>query len=883
MNGEETLITLLARIRRYGERPAIVWVRDEAVETWSYERLVDTALRLAAGLHSDGVNRGEAVAILAPNRPEWIVAYFGILAAGGLVVPLDVLLADADLARVMADCGCTRVFTVESQVPRLRAMAPELQVHLLDRTEEGGWRNLLADRAADLPALDPRAPASLLYTSGTTGAPKGVPLSHGNILSNLNGLLDARLAGPRDRVLLPLPLHHAYAFTVGCLGCLASGATLVLPAGISGPELVRALRLEQVTMLIGVPRLYESILAGIRARVARRGRKTAVWFERLLALSLWLRRALGLRIGRVLFRALHRSLGGGLRVLASGGAQLDPELAWDLEGLGWEVLTGYGLTETAPMVSFNRHGRTRLGSAGQVVPGVELRIAPRRGLDDGEIEVKGPNVFAGYRNNPESTRAAFTEDGWFRTGDLGRIDADGFLTIVGRTKEMIVLPDGKNVFPEAVEAVYGDSPFLHEAAVLEHEGLLVLLVVPEDEAIRAHGAARPEALLREEIERLSRRLAPYQRASGFAIAREPLPRTPLSKLKRHRLPALYSRAKAGAAPVPASTLSETDRALLADPAARPVWDWLQDRYPDRRLSLDTSPQLDLGLDSLAWVGLSLEMEQRFGAHLTEQAISRVVTLRDFLGEVASAKSTGADATAALELTPDQRRWLRPTGVLLSALGLVVYALNWAVFHGLFRLRVESADRVPASTPIVLVPNHLSHLDAFVLAAALPWRRLRHTYWAGWTGALFTGPVVRLFSRIAQVLPVDPDRSPGAALALAEEVLKRGDALVWFPEGQRSPDGTLQPFQPGIGHVVTASRAAVLPVVIRGTFEALPVGRRVPRLRPLSVSFGTATSFDELRSLAVDPADLADLLHDAVAALIQSPPDPSSRLESPEEP
>jgi long-chain acyl-CoA synthetase len=738
-------------------------------------------------------------------------------------------------------------------------MAPKLRVHLLDRAGKGGWRELLAERATELPTLDPRAPASLLYTSGTTGAPKGVPLSHGNILSNLNGLLDARLAGPRDRVLLPLPLHHAYAFTVGCLGCLASGATLVLPAGISGPEIVRALQLEQVTMVIGVPRLYESILAGIRARVASQGRRTAVWFERLLALSLWLRRALGVRVGRVLFRALHRSLGGGLRVLASGGAQLDPELAWDLEGLGWEVLTGYGLTETAPMVSFNRHGRTRLGSAGQAVPGVELRVALRSGFDDGEI----------------------TEDGWFRTGDLGRIDAQGFLTIVGRSKEMIVLPDGKNVFPEAIEAIYGDSPFVGEAAVLEHEGLLVLLVVPEDEAIRAHGAARPEALLREEIERLSRSLAPYQRASGFAITREPLPRTPLSKLKRHRLPALYSRATAGAAPAPASNLSENDRALLTDPAARPVWDWLQDRYPGRRLSLDTSPQLDLGLDSLAWVGLSLEMEQRFGTHLTEQAISRVVTLRDLLDEVASAKVTGA--ASALEPTPDQRRWLKPTGVLLSALGLVVYAFNWAVFHGLFRLRVESADRVPTRTPIVLVPNHLSHLDAFVLAAALPWRRLRHTYWAGWTGALFTGPVARLFSRIAQVLPVDPDRSPGAALALAEEVLKRGEALVWFAEGRRSPDGTLQPFQPGIGHVLTASRAAALPVLIRGTSEALPTGRRTPRLAPLSVRFGAAISFDELRSQAVDPADLADLLHDAVAALSPNPPDPSSGPENPEDP
>jgi long-chain acyl-CoA synthetase len=220
MNGEETLISLLARIRRHGDRPAVVWVRDEAVETWPYERLVDTALRytalrLAAGLRAEGLSTGEAVAILAPNRPEWLVAYFAILAAGGLAVPLDVLLAEADLVRVLADCGCSRIFTVEGQVPRLRTMAPELRVHLLDGAGEGGWRELLADRAVDLPALDPRAPASLLYTSGTTGAPKSVPLSHHNILSNLNGLLTAGWPAReigfccRYRCIMPMPSRSA--------------------------------------------------------------------------------------------------------------------------------------------------------------------------------------------------------------------------------------------------------------------------------------------------------------------------------------------------------------------------------------------------------------------------------------------------------------------------------------------------------------------------------------------------------------------------------------------------------------------------------------------------------------------------------------------------
>ena len=272
------------------------------------------------------------------------------------------------------------------------------------------------DEQSDLPELEADQPTVLLYTSGTTGTPKGVPLTHGNLCANLRALQAAGLASSEDRVLLPLPLHHAYPLTVGLLAPLAVGAAVVLPAGITGPQIMHALHDRRCTIMIAVPRLYEAMLAGIERQIAGAPRPIAAALRGLLDLAVWIRRRLGRRIGKALFFPLHRRIGPALRLLASGGARLDPKVAWQLEGLGWEVLTGYGLTETAPILTFNPPGRARIESAGLAVEGVELRLGPAEDAEPGhgEILAKGPNVFSGYWDNPEATAEAFTDDGYFR-------------------------------------------------------------------------------------------------------------------------------------------------------------------------------------------------------------------------------------------------------------------------------------------------------------------------------------------------------------------------------------------------------------------------------------------------------------------------------------
>jgi long-chain acyl-CoA synthetase len=653
---------------------------------------------------------------------------------------------------------------------------------------------------------------------------------------------------------------------------LSAGAAIVLPEGVSGPQILRALREGSVRTIVGVPRLYEALLTGIEGRARAKGYFAASLFRALLESSLWLRKRLGLRLGRQLLHAVHTEFAPKLRVLASGGAKLSPDIAWRLEALGWKVLCGYGLVETASIATFNPRDRARIGSAGLPAPGVEMKLDSPDEQGRGEVLFRGPNVFRGYRDNPEANRQAFTSDGWFRTGDLGATDEDGFLTIVGRVKEMIVTPGGKNVAPEEVEAVYAQSEYAREVAVLDRNGALVALVAPELEAVRAAGSGRIEDLIRVSFGDLSQRLPTYKRISDFVITREALPRTHLGKYRRHQLAEIFDRAERGERP-PAPELSAADQALLEQSRAGKVWEWLRSQFPDRAFSLDSNPQLDLGIDSLAWVHLSMDLENRLRVSLSEEAIARILTVRDLLEEVERAPEAKESAGEVREearkrVMADRERWFAPPGPGGLTLSAILYGAVWLAVRLPFRLRVEGLERVPLSGPFVIAANHTSDLDPFVLGAALSFGHLRRTYWGADADRVFGTWLGRRLSRVVHLFPVH-DRAPGASLDMAAEVLSRGHILVWFPEEFRSPTGELQRFLPGIGKIVERSGAAVVPTFISGTFEAMPRNQRLPRPHPVRVRFGSPIPADRLQAKGEGDAAhvrIADALHGAVAAL-----------------
>jgi len=851
----DTLAALVATLRGRGDRSAIVAFKNNRSVTLSYRELADRITRVAHGLRARGIGGGDRVALLGPSSPEWIVAYFAIVAAGAVAVPLDAQSTAESAAAAVAHAAPKAIITTRAQRDSLaRLVARDLRFWLFDAAGNESISSLDADERSALPRVGGADLASLLFTSGTTGTPKGVPLTHANLAANVGELQAAQLIGENDRVLLPLPLHHTYPFTVGLLLPLATGATVVLPAGVSGPEILDACRSSRPTALLAVPRLCTAVWDGVRVGVEARGALARRAFAVLLAASIALRRYARVRVGRFLFRAVHVRLGGSLRLIGCGGAKLPGELAWNLEGLGFRVLTGYGLTETSPVLTFNSPRRTRLGSEGRPLRGVEVRIADDASKTPGEILARGPSVFAGYWQDASTTAAAFTADGWFRTGDLGRIDAAGFLHVIGRSKELIVLADGKKFFPELVEKEYATSPLLREIGVFERDGMLAAVLVPDEDEVRARGALREAASLREELEDIAARLPPYQRITSYRVVRAALPRTQLGKLRRHLLPGLFDGA-AGERPTEPAALADEDRALLATPLGGEVWRWLRERYPDAQLTLDTSPQLELNVDSLGWLALTVEIEQRFRVALLAERLAHILTLRDLLREIEAAAGEGE--APQVSAPPFER-----PGPMLRAFGAVLFGLVRVVVRAAWRPVVTGVDRLPPGATLV-TPNHASYLDPIVIAAALPWRRLRRTYWAGWVGVMHTSPLRRLVSRATQVFPVDPDRDLAAAVRTARELLALGYDVVWFPEGRRSPTGTLQKFESGVGVLAKGAAAAVVPAAIDGTFSAWPKQRRWPRLGRVRVAFGTPLDV----ASGDQPAEIRASLENAVRGLL----------------
>jgi long-chain acyl-CoA synthetase len=862
VTSERTLQSVVDSLGEHDEKTALVVFGKKDRHLWSFKKLADCARSFAHGLVKDGFKRGDTVALFAENRPEWIAAALGIVRAGMVAVPLDVQLGDKTLLHTLQDSDARAIITIRNRVERMAKLdlkeKPKLILLDAGKDDAQSWERFLESEETELPMVSRDDEAVLFYTSGTTGPPKGVPLSHGNIVSQLDSVAEVQLIRGGDRVLLPLPLHHVYPFVIGMLAPLPLGLPLILPFSLSGQQLLRALREGEVTAIIGVPRLYSALYSGIEARVESSGWIARRLFGVLLATSGFVQK-LGLRAGKLLFRSLHKRFGENLRLLASGGSALDPELASRLEALGWQVAVGYGLTETSPLLAVKLPNKSPAESAGKPVTGVEIRIESSalekeqrvNGYEVGEVVARGPNVFSGYRNLPDKTDEAFTENRWFRTGDLGYFDDDGYLHLLGRLSTLIKTESGEKIQTEDVEAAYAEESAIREIGVLEKGGKLVALLVPK----QAGGGDEAKDTVRKAIETASKRMPSHQRISDYAITSDALPRTRLGKIQRHRLAERYEQAKEGGEKAPAAEpmdvdeMSGEDRALLEDSAAQSVWELLAKRYRGKRLTPDTSPQFDLGIDSLEWLNLTLEIGESSEVELSEEAIARIETVRDLLREVTEGgegKSVDPLENPEEVLDEKQKQWLQPLSPLEAATARFVHAVNRVLMRLIFRVRAEGLENLPQDRPWVLTPNHVSYLDPSAISALLDWNQLRKTYWAGWTGIIFANPVMRFLSRLGKILPVEPTRTARSSLAFGAKILKSKQNLIWFPEGGLSASGELQEFKPGIGMLLEHFPVSVIPVSIHGTHEALPPGKFFPRPHAIHVVFGEPLDMGELK-------------------------------------
>ncbi|MFA6558974.1 MAG: AMP-binding protein, partial [Candidatus Obscuribacterales bacterium] len=834
-------------------------------------------------------------------------------------VPIDSQQNDDVIKHILEDSSAGWIFTDEKGSKRLDKILPKSGAkakskHRLVRLDNDeiaeSWKKIAGEDEASqkkaqainpqLLKLDASNTAVLFYTSGTTGTPKGVPLTHTNMLLQLDEVISKiDLLKPKDRVMLPLPLFHVYPLNTGLMAPLLMGLTIVLPRSLTGPEIMRALNDGKVTVIVGVPRLLRSLYQAIESKF-HKNEIVGAGFDAAINYCVGMDRFFNLRPGKVMFAAVRNKFGPTLRLFTCGGAPLASELAYKLRAIGWEIGVGYGLTETAPLVTFRVPEDRDLEGVGEPIKGVQVRIDPlaepdeRLDKDAGEIVVNGPNVFSGYKNLPDLNKEAFTSDGWFRTGDLG-VMKNGKLHVIGRASSTIVMEGGEKIQPEDVEDRIAKQPAIAEIGLLQVDHKLVALVMPDMKVV---GEQDAKAAVASALKVASGSLASYLQVTNFAVTKETLPRTNLGKIKRHELRARYdaalaeekggkSKSKKGADSAGAQTLDSNDQILVEDPAAAACLKWLKERFPEQDITLDTSPQLDLNIDSLEWMHLTLELVEHTGVELTGEAVARVTTVRELLSEIVASAEGGEGAVSPIDdpdhyLTVEQKEFVQPlTGWRIGAAD-ALYQFTMMVMSP-FRVEAVHPENIKDVPQLVFVPNHASYIDAFVIAAALPKERVKNTQWAGWTGIAFGNPVFSFLSRLSRVIPIEAKQSIFSSLALSVSVLKQGNNLVWFPEAERTLDGRLLPFKQGIGLLLEKSEVKAVPVYLDGTRQALAPGAFFPSYVPIRVIFGEPATGKELAKEGKGkeaPERIANALQQRVFALSQEavnkPPEPESK-------
>ncbi len=796
--------------------------------TYRYEDVGRAARGFAARAHALGLRKGDAAIVWSENRPEWIVAFWGCILIGVVVVPIDYRSSPDFVARV-ARVVSAKLVLIGQDVAALSGVdAPVWALHDLDWS--GGSPPAVAAARNDV--------AEIIFTSGATAEPKGVVITHGNVLANTvpveREVLKYRKWGKPFyplRFLNLLPLSHMFGQAMATFIPPMIPGTVIFMRGHNPVEIAALVKSRRVSVIVSVPKILEVL----KDHIVRAVPESATPGPKQHFLRRWWR-----------YRRVHRRFGWKFWAFVVGAAPLDPELETFWGELGFVVIQGYGLTETAPIVTLNHPFGTKKGSVGKAIAGVEMKIAP-----DGEILVRGENVTQGYFHDEQETARAF-EDGWFHTGDIGELAADGQLYIRGRKKEMIVTPEGLNVFPEDVERVLNQLPGVRDSAVVGAPG------PGGGERVHAVLVVEPGASVDQITREANAQLGDAQKIRRTLVWPAPeLPRTDgTRKLKRAAIRAWAS----GSGEAPAVQAGRDQLAALLA------------KYSGRDVSPETTLD-ELGLSSLERVELMVALEDAFDARLDERAFSEAPNVGALRAMVEHAPAQASMPAEAVAFPSWNRTWPAravrrvslPTWILPLA-----RAFAWIKVEGLEHLR-------DVQGPVIFASNHQSHMDTPAILWALPgrWRYrvapamakeffrahfypAEHGRLAWFTNSLNYGLAALFFN----AFPL-PQREAGArdTLRYIGEVLEGGDSVLIFPEGVRSDTGAIEAFRPGIGMIAARLDVPVVPVRLEGLDKVLHHSWKMAKPGPARVAFGAP-----MRLTGENYEDLAKQVEEAVKSL-----------------
>lgn len=852
LKAHETLVTLTDQMaERHGHAVALGrYEGDDGFTRITYEDVLARAEDVAARLFAAGVAKGDRVVLAGKNTPEWAIAYFGIMRAGATCVPMDPDMDAAAFVNVVRESHAKVAILdahVEKRVgaPLTAELADVVHVDLVAVTE--------LDPQLSRPRVDVRGDdvASLIFTSGTTGKPKGVMLTHENFTSLIASLAPLFPLSSNDRVLSVLPLHHTFEFTAGLLLPFSRGTKVFYPGEITGDRITRALKQGRITGMVGVPAVWQLLERRILSRVHAKGRTVEAVFDVGAEVSRWLSRTAGIDVGRSLFGPVHEELGGHVKWLISGGAALPKDTQKLFAGLGLKLTEGYGLTEAAPVLAVAKAG-SPAGQVGKAIPGVELKIDSPDADGVGEVLARGKNVMRGYTDE-EATKATIDADGWLHTGDLGKFDKKGRLQIVGRSKDVVVTSNGENLYPDDLERLLGHVAHIEELAFVGVESpsggeRLACIAVPKaDDGVSRHERmSRAERSLRDALAKL-----PYgKQPSVVHLYDAPLPRTSTRKVKRIEVRQILHR-----------TIAATQRSK-DEPHATPVRAAIAGLKGMKPADIagDMTIAGDLGLDSLALTELLAALEAKVGTIEPDelQACRTVADVEVLVGtERQSLRPPKVEPAARYriegrgkpaEKTDDEVAFTLPPE-LQSAGKKLIGKLQDVFYDGVMTSRVSGRAFIPHNRNVLVVANHASHLDMGFVRHALGHYGEDIVTLAAQDYFFDKNSFKRaFFENLTNLKAIDRKSGLRASERQAGEVLSQGKTVLIFPEGTRSPDGQIQEFKSFLGHLVLTYGVDVLPVYVGGTHQAMGKGSRIPTKRDIFARIGPALTLADLKRL-----------------------------------
>ena len=754
------------------------------------------------------IENEDKVIIFMENRPELLYSFLGTWDKSGTCVCLDASLSGEELVYYINDSDSKYIYTSKGNLPKvqkaLEISRKTLGIAVVDEIEDKEFDGELVINA---PASE--NVALMLYTSGTTGNPKGVMLKFDNILINVEGLDKYNMFVQEDIVLALLPMHHIFPLLGSGVIPLAKGATIVFLKEMSSQAMVDAFQKYKVTMMIGVPRLWEMLHQKIMEKI-NASKITKGIFKLAEKID-------NVSFSKKIFKKVHDNFGGNLRFFVSGGSKLDPKIARDFLTLGIKICEGYGMTETAPMISFTPLNEIMPGSAGKILPGIEVKIA-----DDGEIIARGRNVMKGYYKRPEATAETIDKDGWIHTGDLGEIKND-YLYVTGRKKEMIVLSNGKNINPIEIEQwIMGKTNLIQEIVVAEIDSVLTAVIYPNFQKISEEKVTNiKETLKWGVIDSYNGKAPNYKKILDIRIVQEEMPKTKIGKIRRFMIPEMLKD-------------KDNENIVIEEPKFE-EYTMLKDylvKVKKKPVTPFAHIELDLGMDSLDMVELLTYLESTFGIKASEELIienSTVEKLAEYIKE-----NRGENVIEEVNWKEYLNKDIDvefPKSNIVTKIGK---AILWIVFKLYIRVKKEGAENI-TTDPVIYAGNHQSFLDAFLFNHVVPTNVLNNVYYLAKVKHFSKG-YMKTLGENSNVILVDINKNLGEVLQTLAMVLRSGKSVAIFPEGARTRDGKMLEFKKAFAILAKELNIPIVPFGIKGAFEAFPSNSKFPKSSNVEIRF-----------------------------------------------